>query len=265
MSPSIAGRVLTGRARQGLAALLLGLGGAVALGLCGCTGADFQGSSGGDTAKHDGGHVGHGHSGDEHGDDSDTERVMGSVEVADGEHAGDVSTVNGSVHIGENAVVGHAEVVNGAITIGAHATAGGAEAVNGPIRIYDGAGISGAVETVNGPITLADGADVKGEVSNVNGPIKVAAAHVGGDIQTVSGNIEVGPNGKVDGGIHVQRDNSWFRSSDVPRVVIGPGTVVKGTLRFDRPVVLYVSDHATIGPVQGATPKTFSGDSPPSS
>jgi len=248
--------------RTALAAVLLGLGGGVTLSLSGCTGADFQGS-GGNAAAHD---TKHGeHSAHDHSDGGEVERVMGSIDIADGEHAGDVGTVNGSVRIGDNAVVGKAEVVNGAITIGAHATAGGAEAVNGPIRVHDGAGISGTVETVNGPITLADGADVKGQVSNVNGPIKVAAAHVGGDIQTVSGDIEVGPNGKVDGGIHVQRDNSWFHSSDVPRVVIGPGSVVKGTLRFDRPVELYVSDKATIGPVQGATPKTFSGDSPPTS
>jgi hypothetical protein len=38
---------------------------------------------------------------------------------------------------------------------------------------------------------------------------------------------------------------------------------VKGTLRFERPVELYVSDRATIGPVEGATPVKFSGDRPP--
>jgi cytoskeletal protein CcmA (bactofilin family) len=252
-----------GRAHRALAALLLGLGGAVALGVYGCTGADFHGSDSDAAAHNDGDSK---HSGHDHGDGGDTEIVVGSVHVDAGEHAGDVSTVNGSVHVGDNAVVGKAEVVNGAITIGAHATASGAEAVNGPIKILDGAGISGAVGTVNGPISLADGADVKGRVSNVNGPIKVAAAHVGGDIETVSGDIELGPNGHVDGGILVEHDNSWFKSGDdMPRIVIRPGSVVKGTLHFDRPVVLYVSDRATIGPVQGATPKTFSGDEPPTS
>jgi len=253
---------IPGGTRRALAALLLGLGSGVTLGLYGCTGADFQGS-GADTAAHD---TGHGdHTAHEHGEGADTQRVMGPVEIADGAHAGDVGTVNGTVHIGDNAVVGHTQVVNGPITIGAHATVAAVDAVNGPIRVHDGAGISGRVGTVNGPITLADGVDVKGEVSTINGPITVAAAHVGGDIHTVSGDIEVGPNGHVDGGIHVEKDNSWFHSHDVPRIVIRPGSVVKGTLRFDRPVELYVSDHATIGPVQGASAKTFSGDSPPTS
>jgi DUF4097 and DUF4098 domain-containing protein YvlB len=253
----------TGRARNALGRLLLGLGGAVALGLYGCTGADFH-SSGADAAAHD---TAHGeHSGTDHGDGGATERVMGNVQIADGEHAGDVGTVNGTVHIGDNAVVGNTHVVNGTITIGAHATASEVQAVNGPVRVQDGAGISGRVGSVNGPITLADGVDVKGEVSNINGTIKLAAAHVGGEIHTVNGDIEVGPNGHIDGGIHVEKDNSWFHAhSDTPRVVILSGSVVKGTLRFDRPVELYVSDQATIGPVQGATPKAFSGDSPPGS
>ena len=239
--------------------LLLGLGRGVALGLCGCTGADFHGA---DAAARDTGHSEH----SDHGDDTVTERVMGNIHIADGEHAGDVGTVNGTVHIGDHAVVGHTHVINGTLTVGAHATASEVEAINGPVRVQDGAGISGRVGSVNGPITLADGVDVKGEVGNVNGTIKIAAAHVGGEIHTVNGDIEVGPNGHIDGGIHVEKDNSWFHGhSDTPRVVILSGSVVKGTLRFDRPVELYVSDQATIGPVQGATPKAFSGDSPPGS
>jgi len=46
------------------------------------------------------------------------------------------------------------------------------------------------------------------------------------------------------------------------RVVIGPGAVVKGTLSFQREVKLYVSDRATIGPVEGATVNKFSGEHP---
>jgi hypothetical protein len=45
--------------------------------------------------------------------------------------------------------------------------------------------------------------------------------------------------------------------------VIGPGAAVKGTLRFKREVKLYVSDRATIGPVEGATAIKFTGDRPP--
>jgi hypothetical protein len=228
----------------------------LALGLCGCTGADFKGgsNSSGDSAENS--------SHSRHAGGS-TSQVLGSVDIGDGEHAGDVSTVNGGIHIGENAVVGKVETVNGGITVEQHATAGDVETVNGGIKVKDGAGISGTVQTVNGSLSIADGADVKGELTNVNGSIGVAAAHVGGDISTVTGDIRIGPNAHVDGGIHVEKNNSWFHmGSDIPKVVIAPGSVVKGPLRFDREVHLYVSDHATIGAVIGATVNKFSGDEP---
>jgi hypothetical protein len=50
---------------------------------------------------------------------------------------------------------------------------------------------------------------------------------------------------------------------NVPRIVIGQGATVRGDLRFERTVQLYVGDHATIGNVTGATPIPFSGDTPP--
>jgi hypothetical protein len=58
--------------------------------------------------------------------------------------------------------------------------------------------------------------------------------------------------------------SGWFVSdSHKPRIVIGPGAVVQGELRFEREVQLYVSDKATVGAVSGATPIKFSGDKPP--
>src|SRR6266550_2253171 len=125
---------------------------------------------------------------------------------------------------------------------------------------------SGDVSTVNGSIHIGENA-VVGRADTVNGAIRVAAAHVGGLIDTATGDIELGPNAHVDGGIHVEKDTSWFHiwfwSEDTPRVVVGPGSVVGGTLRFERKVSLYVSERATIGRVEGATAVRFSGDRPP--
>jgi len=39
-----------------------------------------------------------------------------------------------------------------------------------------------------------------------------------------------------------------------PVIVIAPRTIIKGTLRFEREVKLYVSDQATVGPIEGAGP-----------
>jgi DUF4097 and DUF4098 domain-containing protein YvlB len=199
------------------------------------------------------------------GDGSASSKVMGNIDVAAGEHSGDVSTVNGSIHIHPNAVVGTAHAVNGSISLEARASASELTTVNGSIRLEQGARVSGAVQAVNGGLTLADGAEVGGSLSNVNGPIRVAAAHVGGGVDTVSGGIELGPDAHVDTGIHVHKDNGSLNwdGGTVPRIVIGPGSRVGGTLNFERKVSLYVSDKATIGPVQGATAVQYSGDRPP--
>src|SRR5437879_8891557 len=142
--------------------------------------------------------------------DTSISRVMGSIDIGAEQHSGDVSTVNGSIHIGENAVVGRANTVNGSISAERHATAATLVTVNGSIHLKEAVRVTGTVQAVNGAVTVADGADVAGTLGNVNGDIRIAAAHVGGLIDTATGDIEIGPNAHVDGGIHVEKDTSWF-------------------------------------------------------
>lgn len=198
--------------------------------------------------------------------DDDTSRVLGSVEIAAGAHAGDATTVNGSIDLGARSVVKRSQTVNGSITMGEQASAESLETVNGAVHLERGARVAGAVHLVNGSIDLDQSADVGGRVSNVNGSIHLRAAHVGGGIETTSGNVEVAAGSRVEGGILINKENEgWFHlgSTTTPRVVIGPDTVVQGALVFNREVKLYVSDRARIGSVRGATPMKFSGTEPP--
>ncbi|MGH8264771.1 MAG: hypothetical protein ACRETU_11710 [Steroidobacterales bacterium] len=177
---------------------------------------------------------------------SEFSKVNGSVEVAAGRKVNDdVSTVNGSVSIGDGAAVDDASTVNGSIHLGPRASAH-------------------ELSAVNGRLTLDQDSTVNGAVSNVNGDIRIAGAHVGGNIETYNGDIDVGANARIDGDIIVKKSrSSWFSFHEkAPRIVVGPGAVVNGTMRFEREVELYVSDKATIGAVVGATPKRFPGPTP---
>jgi hypothetical protein len=196
-------------------------------------------------------------------EETGTHKVTGSITVAPGEHTGDLATVNGSIKVGDNAIVGSAHTVNGSIKLGSHASAQQLATVNGSVHLNDGARVTERVHTVNGSMTLENGADVGGRLDNVNGSIRVSDSHVGGEVGTVTGSMELGPNARVDGGILVHRDSGSSHSERPQLIVIGPGSVVQGALRFERPVELYVSDRATIGTVEGATPIKFSGDHPP--
>jgi hypothetical protein len=194
----------------------------------------------------------------------DISKINDSIHIDDGEHAGDVSTVNGSIHVGERAVVTFVHTVNGSVNLGSHATASKIDTVNGSIHLGDGAHVHGRVHSVNGGLQVGDNADVTGDLTNTNGGIHVGSAHVGGSIDTAAGGIDLGPNAHIDGGVKVDKDNGWhFGFTRPPVIVIRAGTVVKGTLHFEREVLLYVSDRATIGRVDGAEIHKFSGDNPP--
>ncbi|HJW05983.1 MAG TPA: hypothetical protein VJ527_05735 [Rhodanobacter sp.] len=197
--------------------------------------------------------------------DNDIDKVNGSVQVDAGQQVGDVSTVNGSVRIAGGASVHEASTVNGSVELGDKAQASKLGTVNGAISLGSASRVSGEVNAVNGRIQLARGAEVGGRVENVNGTIMLDGAHVAGGIGTVGGDITVGADSRVEGGILVEKpNNGWFRwgNERKPVIVIGPHAVVQGTLEFRREVVLKVSDSAQIGPVKGATVEKFSGATP---
>lgn len=194
----------------------------------------------------------------------DVSTVNGSVTIEEGATAADVDTVNGSVNIERNATVQSAESVNGGISLAENAKATSMETVNGTLRLAEGVQVSGNVSAVNGSAQLAKGVDIRGELANVNGKMTIGAAHVGGGLKTVNGDINIGPDARIEGGILVEKPHlNWFnRNRRPPRIVIGPGAVVEGRLRFEHEVELLVSDRAKIGPVEGAKAVTFSGDEP---
>jgi DUF4097 and DUF4098 domain-containing protein YvlB len=195
---------------------------------------------------------------------NELKKVNGSVHVAAGTAPQAAGTVNGDIHIDDNAAVTEASTVNGGIQLGNNATASTLNTVNGGITVGSNSHVANGAASVNGSVTLHDGADVLGSVSNVNGKIELTAAHVGGGIKTVAGDIAIRGPSHVEGGILIEKNTQLIHfGSGVPRVEIGPGATVQGELRFEREVKLYVSDKATIGPVTGATPISFSGDTAP--
>jgi hypothetical protein len=204
---------------------------------------------------------------DDHDSGTGSHAINGSLHVSAGTPGGDVSTINGSIRADDNAQLTGGHTVNGNISLGEHAMATSLTTVNGGISLGDGAKVSNTVTTVNGTLALRPGSQVGGRLANVNGTIIIVAATVNGGISTVNGNIDIGANSHVQGGIIVHKPSTgffhWWSDTDKPRVVVGPGATVEGEMQFDRAVRLFVSDTATIGHVTGATPVKFSGAAPP--
>ena len=199
--------------------------------------------------------------------------VNKSIKIGAGEEADEASTVNGGISIGEDAVVtGNVNTVNGSIRVDDGATIKKAWTVNGSVRLSEnvksesletvngsvtlgsGTTVDGEVETVNGRITLAQAASVADDVTNVNGQIELMDAAVGGNIETVNGDIELYGNSVVKGNIVVNKQSGWGWGKSKkrkPRVVIGPGARVEGKIVLEREVELFISETAEVSRVEG--------------
>lgn len=193
----------------------------------------------------------------------DVDKVNGSIHIEGDQQAGDLSTVNGGIRVESGGSAEKVSTVNGGIELGDRVSVDSVETVNGGIELGQDARVARDVEAVNGGIRLSRGADIAGKASNVNGRIELDGAHVGGGLETVSGDVDVGANSRVEGGLLVDKPSGWsWGKQRSPRIVIGPHAIVEGTLEFRRDVELYVSDSAKVGTIKGATANTFSGDHP---
>lgn len=182
-------------------------------------------------------------------------KVNGSIRLDAGQQAGDLSTVNGGIRLAEQAVAGRIETVNGGIRMERGARAAAIDAVNGGIRLAEDCQVEGDLQGVNGAITLLAGSRVGGELGNVNGTISLERAQVGGGLTTTNGSVLVGAGSRIQGDLLVKRPRGTLNENRPPRVVIGPDAEVAGSLRFERPVRLYVHARARTGPIEGATPE----------
>ena len=196
--------------------------------------------------------------------------VNGSITVGDGAVVtGSLNTVNGKVRIGDDATIEDASTVNGSMKVGDNVTADELETVNGSISVGTGSRIAGEIDTVNGGITLEKGTVAASNVGNVNGSIELEGSEVGGNIQTVTGDVHLSDASTVKGDIVIEKPSMWSfgsKNNKMPKVVIGPGSVVEGKIILEREVKLYISESAEVGGVEGEMSMDdavrFSGDHP---
>lgn len=211
-----------------------------------------------------------------------------NIKIADGESSGGATSVNGSISVGEDAdVTGGLTTVNGKIRVDEGATIESARTVNGSIRLADnvrsedvttvngsitvgaGATVDGAITAVNGRISVERGSNVTNDIENVNGRIELTAVQADGDLTTVNGDVELKDGSVLKGDLIVEKPGgmNWGKKKTrKPRIVIGPGSRVEGTIELEREVELFISDSAEVSDVSGVMSMDdavrFSGDSP---
>jgi DUF4097 and DUF4098 domain-containing protein YvlB len=193
--------------------------------------------------------------------------VNGSIRV--GENAvvtGRLETVNGSIRIDDGAEIEDAETVNGRLQLGDGVRASNLSTVNGAVTLGKGTLVSGDIEAVNGAITVDREAAVAGAVGNVNGRIELTGTEIGGNVTTVTGDVQIDQS-VLKSDLVIEKPSFWNRVSNrKPRVVIGPGSRIEGALVIEYEIELFISDSAEIGELRGVMTlddaQRFSGDTP---
>lgn len=218
-------------------------------------------------------------------------KVNGSLTAEAGRTYADIDTVNGSITLLSKASARDVETVNGSITMDAGAKAENVSTVNGKILLRDGVSarsvetVNGAiigvsnirlqhgVEAVNGSIEIGARSIINRDVETVNGSIKLLSTKVDGHVETVNGNILIGEKTTVGRYLAVRKPTGWginWGKPRVPRIILGPNSVVSGDLIFEREVELHVHETAKYGKIvytlsgkpASLKPVVFSGKEP---
>jgi predicted acyltransferase (DUF342 family) len=196
--------------------------------------------------------------------------VNGSISVGDGAVvAGTLQTVNGKIRVGEDSRIEDAQTVNGSLSISGGVTSAELTTVNGSVSVGENAMVNGVIEAVNGAITVQKNTKVAEDVGNVNGSIDLQGSEIGGNVSTVSGDIELQDAAVVMGDLIVEKPSSWGfgnKNDRTPKIIIGPDSEVRGVINLEREVELYISETAKVGGVEGVMSMNdavrFSGERP---
>ncbi len=177
---------------------------------------------------------------------SGSSTINGEITVGAGAIVdGGLRTINGSISVASNAKVGSLTTINGTITLSDGVHAGELKDVNATITLGKQVVANGTVESVNGDIRAGSGSRIQGALRDVNGDITLCDTQVTGNLAFYNGTVQVAENSVVQGDITAKKPNGNGNNRE-PILIVGPGANVGGSISFERPGELYVSDSAVI-------------------
>jgi DUF4097 and DUF4098 domain-containing protein YvlB len=176
-------------------------------------------------------------------------KILGDIEVSQGEQMGNVRSVNGSIYLEENTHVEKAVTTNGDIRVQDDVTAVALATVNGSIQLGERTRIEEDVRTVNGSIRAQFGSQIGDSMKTVNGSIELIGSTVGHDLETTNGNIELEAS-VIEGDVIFQeiQGYSWGNRS-LPKLVIDSNSEVRGKIILRQEVRLEIDTGAKVGEI----------------
>ncbi len=184
----------------------------------------------------------------------DISRVNRGIRVEVEQRVGDVSSVNGGITMERGSSADEIGTVNGRIDLDDEVVIVHAETVNGGIRVGEDVRVNGSLETVNGGIRTGSGTVIANRILTVNGKIQLRNTHVGENVQTSNGDIEIRDGSTIEGDIVVRASNSWWNrlfrfNRRSPDLTIDASSSVRGDIHLYRRVDLHIADGAEVGEI----------------
>ncbi len=196
---------------------------------------------------------------------SGSSTINGEIDVGSGAVVdGSLRTINGRIYLDAGAQTGDLTSINGAISLAAGAHAGSLKTVNGGFTLGKNA-LAADLATVNGDIQAAAGSHITGDAENINGDVILCGMQLDGSLSFYNGSVLIADGSVVHGNVTAKKPTNNYQQNPKliePVVVITPHSTVDGSILFERPGKLYVSDSAIIHGVQGVSIVKFSGSAP---
>lgn len=193
----------------------------------------------------------------------DLKTSNGRILVESGLRVGDVKSTNGRITLEKETTAQHVATTNGRIHIKSESVVDSVHTTNGRIEI-DASKVKGNVKATNGSIRIEDGSHVRGKVVSANGSIQLGDSTVDENLEISHGNVTL-IDSAIEGDliIHPKKRGWGFNwKNKKPEIIIGPESVVMGTIIAKQDIELYVHESAKVGKITGAEPRIYSGNKP---
>jgi hypothetical protein len=191
--------------------------------------------------------------------------IEGNYVVDRGDFRKSIRAVDATVEVKPQARARSISTVDGAITLGRWAQAGALSTVDGRIEMDQGSVCHGPINNVAGSIRLR-GARVAGNVRTVTGGVDTDNTLVEGDVEAISGRLQLLGLTHVKGGIVISSPDPKSNDPEQarpPTIVIGPQVVVEGGIRSAHGGDVWIHrDHASLGTISGVNVHWYDGDPP---
>ena len=181
----------------------------------------------------------------------DISKLLGGINLEEGQVAGDLETVNGGISLDDDATAENVSSVNGGFRAGDSVSVLSVKTVNGGVKAGENFNVTGDVSVINGGVLVRRGSKIGENAATVNGAIRLMGTTVGKDVKTTNGDIHILEGSVVEGDVIFRDPENGFYNGgrQKPKLIIDKDSSVAGNIYLYQKVDLDIHPDARVGKV----------------